>query len=144
MFAPLIRRLAWFARLELATAARTSHFMGRVPPAVINAELRRRMATAAALNGNSTEVPAEQPRQTVDVAYLMDADGEPFAVFPNTPLGRPDRFAIYAHIGQHGEADRDYCTYCRAATADEAAALHDELTRVYSPHPLAVVDRPAW
>jgi hypothetical protein len=37
---------------------------------------------------------------------------------------------IYAHVGQHGEADILYCSGCKAATPEEYAPLLEELKSI--------------
>lgn len=49
--------------------------------------------------------------------------------------------AIYAHVGQHGEADSWISRAGRLATPEEYAPLHKELTRIYDDCDLVIQKR---
>lgn len=82
--------------------------------------------------------------ETVRVIYRADrTDGEVTAFLDGS--ANPGNIVCYAHIGQHGEASLDYYRECtRPATPTEFAALHRELTAVYSPECRLAVRKRLW
>lgn len=78
------------------------------------------------------------------VRYRFDKYGEYrecTAILPDVPAN-PGRVTCYAHVGQHGEADRAWVREkTRPATPAEYEALHRELSRIYAPETLRIVAR---
>ena len=58
--------------------------------------------------------------------------GEICAYFP-TEQGSPGHITCYAHVGQHGVADRAWLQKGKPAKPDEYAALLSELAQIYAP-----------
>jgi hypothetical protein len=78
--------------------------------------------------------------ETLPVIFRADRSGDfkghVTAVFPTLPgTSNPWTFTCYAHIGQHGSADKGWYVTTRAATPEESADLLRELRGIYeTPH----------
>lgn len=81
--------------------------------------------------------------QPTDVIYRV-IGGEVTAILPDYECNR-GRVMTYVHLGQHGEADTDYCRGGRLARPEEYAALHRELQSIYEPeYTLRIMKRVNW
>lgn len=59
-------------------------------------------------------------------------------------LGAADRLTCYAHCGQHSECDVHWYRVAKPATPEQYAALHAELSRIYAPETLTIVQKQQW
>lgn len=55
--------------------------------------------------------------------------GEILAILPSLPASNC-RYMCYAHIGQHGEIDRNYTQFTRPASKEQYADLLQELISI--------------
>lgn len=79
----------------------------------------------------------QKPVQKVVYRYWQK---EVFAILPAQSVNFGN-VSIYAHIGQHSEADRWITRAGRLATPEEYAPLHKELTRIYDDYELVIQKR---
>ena len=86
-------------------------------------------------------------RMETTVVLNGPAEGEnyrtPLAVIEDAPVSQPGRVVVYAHLGQHSEADRDYVEGLPFATPEESADLREELRSIYGPDAVFDVQPPA-
>lgn len=79
----------------------------------------------------------KKPDQKVVYRYWQK---EVVAILPTLPSNFGN-VVIYAHIGQHSEADSWISRAGRLATPEEYAPLHRELSRIYNDYNLIIQKR---
>ena len=68
--------------------------------------------------------------------------GEVCAVLPDVPADYYGHmFTCYAHVGQHSSCSREWLGRTRRATPEEYGPLLAELTSIYAPEVLRVIQR---
>jgi hypothetical protein len=78
-------------------------------------------------HGQDINQHSEGESMKIKVNFRKYSDGDIVALFPTIPWGR-DTCTSYMHIGQHGDADYDYCLMqTKPATKEEYTELYDEL-----------------
>jgi len=86
-------------------------------------------------------------RMETTVVLNGPAEGEsyrtPLAVIEDAPVSHPGRVVVYAHLGQHSEADWEYVEGLPFATPEESADLREELRSIYGPDAVFDVQPPA-
>jgi hypothetical protein len=98
---------------------------------------------AAPATAEDTARPAK--RERLRVIFKMEGrgkDARPVAFFP-TMIGSYDWYTMtcYAHMGQHGIAEKGYVRECRPAKPHEYADLLAELQRIYDDCELVIAHR---
>jgi hypothetical protein len=78
-------------------------------------------------------------RRAFRVAFVTDATGEVTAILQDCPAN-PGRVVCYAHIGQHGEASREWVSEQRTATIAERADLLAEVACIYKSENICITD----
>lgn len=68
------------------------------------------------------------------VGYVIEPGGEPLAVFLDS-VALPGKFAVYAQLGEHAEADLEYLRAQPLAGEAEYRDLHAYLSRRYAESP---------
>ena len=74
---------------------------------------------------------------TFRVIYRKWDNGDVIAWLPDVPAN-PGRMMSYEHVGQHGEGIYPAATL--PAMPEEYADLHQELTKIYAPDELVIVE----
>ena len=80
------------------------------------------------LNENETRVIFKKDND-IRVSDGSTIKGDIFACLLDVPANKY-KVVVYAHIGQHGEADIDYCSGCKAVRPEEYKPLLEELKSI--------------
>lgn len=66
-----------------------------------------------------------------EVIFRRESDGQILAVFPYDISTHEGEITVYAHLGQHSQADYNYCVMnCKPAKESEYTPLFQELESI--------------